>query len=367
MKLPSKYITIGIGIIVLGLIYYFFKSILLYIILASVVSLLGRRMTNLLVKIRIWKFTVPKALAAGTSLFVFWALVSLFLWVFVPLIVNEAQELSNINISAIEVYYHDPIIQLQNFTEKLNAGNQDFDIKSYVNTKITNVLSLEQVRSFFSSFVGTIGNVLIAVFAVSFISFFFLKDDRLLMKGILSFVADKNEQKVKLVIFKIIKLVSRYFTGLIIDVSAIIFLVTLGLWSIGIGFTHAIVIGLVAGFLNVIPYVGPIISMAFGTIVGTATKLTGAEVPEHILLFVLAIIAVFLVIQVIDAFFLQPLIYSNSVNATPLEIFLVILMAGTVGGIGGMIIAIPSYSIIRVIAKQTLSQFEVVEQLTKNI
>ena len=71
--------------------------------------------------------------------------------------------------------------------------------------------------------------------------------------------------------------------------------------------------------------------------------------------------------QMLDNFLLQPIIFSNSVNAHPLEIFLVILIAGTVAGISGMIFAIPFYTFIRIIAKEFLSQFEIVKSLTKNI
>ena len=71
--------------------------------------------------------------------------------------------------------------------------------------------------------------------------------------------------------------------------------------------------------------------------------------------------------QLIDNFLFQPLIFSNSVKAHPLEIFLVVLSAGIIWGISGMIVAIPFYTLLRIIAKEFLSEFKVIEQLTKNI
>lgn len=361
-----KRLPLIVGFLLVVLSFYFFSNIWLYIILAAVISLVGRPLVQFLIKIKIKRFSVSKGLAAGISLLVFWSFLYLFLRVFVPLIVNEANELSKINTTALEEHFHEPLTKVQKVVENIIIEKQDFDFRAYVQGKLTNVLNLEYLKSLFSNIIGAVGDIFIAIFAISFIAFFFLKDDKLLMRGILSLVSVNREEQVKHVVLKVIKLLSRYFMGLMLEVTAIIVLVTLGLWMVGIGFTHAIVIGLVAGFLNVIPYVGPLIGMAFGTVIALATELTDA-ISDNLLWLFVGIVAIFLIVQLIDNFVLQPFIYSNSVNATPLEIFLVILMAGTVGGIGGMILAIPIYTIIRVIAKETLSQFKFVNKLTKDI
>jgi predicted PurR-regulated permease PerM len=70
---------------------------------------------------------------------------------------------------------------------------------------------------------------------------------------------------------------------------------------------------------------------------------------------------------VLDAALIQPFIFSKSVKAHPLEVFLVILVAGTVAGIPGMIFAIPSYTIFRVIAREFLSGFKIIRKLTEKI
>jgi predicted PurR-regulated permease PerM len=71
--------------------------------------------------------------------------------------------------------------------------------------------------------------------------------------------------------------------------------------------------------------------------------------------------------QMTDNFVLQPFIYSNSVKAHPLEIFIIILIAAKLGGITGMIIAIPAYTVIRVVAKEFLNQFKIVQKLTNSM
>ena len=72
-------------------------------------------------------------------------------------------------------------------------------------------------------------------------------------------------------------------------------------------------------------------------------------------------------VQVIDNVLFQPLIYSSSVKAHPLEIFLVIMAAGSMAGIMGMILAIPVYTIMRVIAKEFLVNMKLVQKMTKNL
>jgi len=366
MKNSSKIVPFIVGSSIIALSFYYFSSIWLYIILSAIISLIGRPLVHLLSRVKIGKIRINKGISAGISLMLFWTVLFLFLRFFLPLIASEAQELSKVNIVAIEEHFQSNIDSFQQFTEKIAIDKNDVKLKPYLQRKFKSILDLSHMKSFFSNLVGTIGNIFIAIFAISFISFFFLKDEKLLLNGLLTLAPESKVIQIRAMILKIVKLLSRYFTGLILEVSSIIFIVTVGLWIVGIDFSHAIVIGLVAGFLNVVPYVGPLIGMAFGSVIAIATELTEG-VPDNLFPIFIGVIAIFLIAQLIDNFILQPLIYSNSVNATPLEIFLVILMAGTVGGISGMILAIPIYTILRVIAKETLSQFKMVEKLTKNI
>ncbi len=104
--------------------------------------------------------------------------------------------------------------------------------------------------------------------------------------------------------------------------------------------------------MNVIPYVGPLIGCAFALFIGLTTN------PDMSLLsVVIRVLIVLPAVNLADAFLLQPLIYSSSVKAHPLEIFLVILAGATLGGIGGMILAVPSYTILRVFGKEFFTSF----------
>jgi len=129
---------------------------------------------------------------------------------------------------------------------------------------------------------------------------------------------------------------------------------------------NALLIGVVAGVFNIIPYVGPIM----GALVGISLAATGqlqAHPEMEMTSFILGAIIPFLVAQGLDNFVLQPLIFSKSVKAHPLEIFLVILAAGSLAGIVGMIVAVPAYSFLRIVAKEFFNGYKVVQGLTKDL
>ena len=156
----------------------------------------------------------------------------------------------------------------------------------------------------------------------------------------------------------------RYFIGIIMQVSVVTILISLGLW--GLGVENALLIGFLAGIVNIVPYVGPIIGAIVALFITLTTGLSETSGVE--LLPLLGKIAVvFACVQLIDNFFIQPYIFSNSVKAHPLEIFIVISIAGTLAGVTGMILAIPGYTLIRIIAREFLSGFKVVDTLTKNL
>ena len=133
-----------------------------------------------------------------------------------------------------------------------------------------------------------------------------------------------------------------------------------------LGVKNCILIGMFAGLMNVIPYVGPLLAAAFGVTIGITSNLE-LEFYTQLLPLVYKIALVFLIVQLIDSLIFQPLVISNIVKAHPLEIFLVILIAGTLAGIGGMIIAVPIYTILRIIAKEFLNNFKIVQQLTSEL
>ena len=214
--------------------------------------------------------------------------------------------------------------------------------------------------------VGVLGSLFVAVFSISFITFFFLKNETLFEEGLMLFVPVRHEEKFAHFFRSSKALLTRYFAGILLQISGITLLVTLGLTIVGLNFQLSAVIGLLAGVMNVIPYIGPMIGASIGLILGLANNLDLDF--YHKLLPLLGYMSlVFIIVQIIDNVLFQPVIYGKSVKAHPLEIFLVILIAGSLAGIVGMILAIPSYTVLRVFAREFFYQFKVVQRITEKI
>lgn len=355
---------IGIAILIFSL--WYFRSIVAYILISAAISILGQPILRFLRKIKIRKKSLPDSLLAAITLIFIWFTIILFFRIFIPLLVNEANELSTINVNALYANLQEPLSKIQSFLQNTGHFEDPDAFKTYITAKLMTVLNVDYITHIFSGLTATLGNLLLAFFAISFITYFFLKDSSLFTSGIMLIIPDQYMDEVEHILDSIQKLLTRYLGGIILEVLMVMLLVTFGLWLVGIEFQHAIVCGLFSGILNVIPYVGPWIGAAFGITIGIATNI---DLPfQSELLPLIGMMAlVFGVVQIIDNVLFQPLIYSNSVNAHPLEIFIVIMMAGSIAGIGGMVLAIPMYTILRVIAKEFLSSFKVVQKLTKNM
>ena len=141
-------------------------------------------------------------------------------------------------------------------------------------------------------------------------------------------------------------------------------MVGVSLWILGV--QNALLIGLFAGLVNVVPYVGPLLGASFGLLVAFTASIH-MNMDVDLVTLAVKVLSVFVVAQQIDGFVIQPMVLGSSVKAHPLEIFIVVLAAGTIGGVLGMVLAIPSYTILRVIAREFLSEFKVVDSLTRDL
>jgi predicted PurR-regulated permease PerM len=211
-------------------------------------------------------------------------------------------------------------------------------------------------------------SLVVGLFSIVFISFFFVRDETLFRKIVSALVPDRMEGKFAKALGDIESLLSRYFVGLLIEMTGVALLDFLGLWIIArLGFSNALGIAFIAGILNIIPYVGPLIGEAVGVVLAVILKYgTGVGLGVNIWVFALIVLAIMLTTQLVDNFVYQPLIYSTSIKASPLEIFIVILLAGHIGGVAGMLVAIPTYTVIRVIASRFFPDVKVVKRLIPN-
>ncbi len=367
MNKLAKYIIIGAVVAIVGFLIWYFSSIIAYILISAVLSLVGKPIVDLIGKIRIGKWSPPRSMGAAVALVVIWILFYSFFRVMIPMVINQVNELSQVNVTEMLDDFSEPIQRVEQLVhDYLPSSSKDFSLNDFLSEKITNFLTASVVSDLFNSTATFMINLFIALFSISFITFFFLKDDSLFYDGVKMIFPEKYEQQIDHALSSINNLLRRYFIGIIIQSICIMILDTIGLVIVGIKFDTALVIGLIAGILNVIPYVGPLTSSILAVLIGVATNLN-LDFTTQLIPLIVYILLVFVATRIIDDVFFQPLIYSSSVNAHPLEIFLVILVAGSVAGILGMLLAIPAYTVLRVFAKEFFNKFRFVEKLTRKI
>jgi len=362
----TRIILLGLGALILLFLMWYFSAIVTYIILSVVLSFLGRPVVRRLKRIRIRKFTIPGSLAAFLTLILLWVIFITFFRFMIPLLINEFDTFSNLDLDTLMESVQEPIRRISHFItgESIEIGGETFyDI---LQEQLSARFEFSQLSTILGSVAGTLGEIFIGFFSISFITFFFLKEQDMFKNGVLLLVPTEMEEKVGKIMSSISYLLRRYFIGLILEVFMVMLLDTLGLTIVGVEFQHAVVIGLFCGLFNVIPYLGPWMGAFVGLLIGTAINLD-ADFMSHTLPLLGWMALVFISVQVIDNILFQPLIYSSSVKAHPLEIFLVILAAGSMAGIIGMILAIPSYTILRVIAKEFFDNMKIVKKLTESL
>lgn len=347
---------------------WYFRSVLVYVLVAFVVSLIGHPMMQLMRKLKIKGKPLPDTLLAIVAIVVILLAMSLFVTQMVPVVMHIVRDASVMN--SQDIPYNSLLDHLNTSLMGLfPALGPDFDLVNTLLEQIRSVVSLSSVTSILGSVASVAANIGIGLFSVVFISFFFIKDDKLFCKIISALAPDRIEGSVEKTISDITHLLSRYFIGLVIEVVGVILLDFLGLWLIAqIGAEYAIGIAFIAGVLNVIPYVGPLLGEVIGVLLCIVLKYgAGVGLALPIWAFALIVLAVMLGTQLVDNFVYQPLIYSSSIKSTPLEIFIVLLMAGRIGGTWGLLIGIPAYTVIRVIAARFFYKHKAVRRLMPDI
>lgn len=365
----ARYIIILGTLAIAAVLCYLFSSVLAYILLAFVVSLIGQPVFRLLKKIRIKGKSAPDALLAVITLLVIFALLFLLIMQVIPVVSGILRDASLMNAQE-SMDTHNLINRINDWIIGVVPWvGEDFDGVQMLIQKLSEVVDLSNIPSILGSVASAVAGIAVGLFSVLFISFFFVKDESLFGRIIGSIVPDTIEDKVQKTVLDIERLLSRYFVGLLMEIFGVVLLDCLGLWLIArIGFNYALGIAFIAGLLNIIPYVGPLIGEAIGVVLCLILKYgAGVGLNVNIWIFALIVLAIMLAVQLIDNFIYQPLIYSTSIKAHPLEIFIVLLIAGHIGGIVGMLIAIPAYTVIRVIASRFFYDFKIVRRLIPDV
>lgn len=364
----AKYILIAAGAGIIFALCWLLRSILAYILIAVVVSLIAKPVFSFMQKLNIRGRKAPNWLNAAVSLIIVMGGLTILLSLIIPLVSSIVKDISVTNIEQSARSMAVPLADLNTFLrETFTDLGSDFRIEVAIGQELQKMLNVNAFSSLIGSAASILTSVGIGVFSVVFIGFFFIKDDGLFTEIICALVPDRHESTVKKAIDDIEHLLSRYFIGVIVEVLGVALINFLGLWLIArLGINAALGIAFMTGIFNVIPYVGPLLGGALGTVLGL-TIMYSSTTPAGLNLgfwaFTAVLIAIFCFTQLVDNFLYQPLIYSTSIKSKPLEIFIVLLIVGNIGGPLAMIIAIPIYTVFRVIAFRFFGHVKAIRRL----
>ena len=355
------------SVILLGFLVWRFSNIVAYILIASVLSLMARPLVRSFGRVRIGTWRIPVSIRALLTLVVIWIVFFGFFRLFIPLIASEAQELSKVDTDLVIEEFEKPLQSLEVWFDKLGiGGDEPISLEVESQNWIASVLNIDLITDLLATVASILGNVAWAFFAISFLTFFLLREEKLITEYVVTLFPEEKEEAFRHALDSVKHLLRRYFIGILLQMTGILILVTLGMTIIGVGFRHGLVIGLIAAVLNIIPYLGPVIGAALGILLGLATHLH-LDPTTALLPLMGYMLIVYVITQLTDNMLFQPVIFGTSVYAHPIEIFIVIMMAGSLAGIVGMILAIPTYTVIRVFAKEFFNNFRVVQKLTEKI
>jgi predicted PurR-regulated permease PerM len=328
---------------------WFVRNIVFYIAVSAVLAMLGEPIVDIVSKVKIGKFKFNRGFSSFVTLLIFLLFFLGLISITIPVIVSQSKAIMAIDPEKALQNLLEPFIRNEFLFGRFHDYLDPHYLQLTLEEKLLSFLSTERLSWFLNTLATLTGDIFIAVFSISFITFFFLRDKKIPRNAILIFTPEEYRENVFQSVVEIKTLLTRYFVGVLIQVLLIISIVTLGLTLLGV--KNAFFIGFLAGILNIIPYIGPLIGIFFGVILSVAAGLELQTLTELWPLIV-KILIVFFSVQLLDNFLFQPYIYSDSIKAHPLEIFLIILIAGKIAGIPGVILAIPVYTIIRVIVKQ---------------
>jgi predicted PurR-regulated permease PerM len=329
--------------------------------ISLVLFLVGYPLTYRIEKIRIGKRKIPDGIAALLTIVVILGIVTALFFAIIPPLITEINFLSGLNFYDVlhNILDQYPVIK----ANLLKLGNEE-DLKQNLTNEATLFINPNNVKTVLNNLFNYSGTILGGTLCVLFITFFLLKDEQIVKQSLLTISPAGYEGAMREIFKTSKKMLSKYFAGLFLDMFIVGALVMISLSILGI--KNALIISFAAAILNVIPYIGSVIVMVIAIFLGVSGCISSGNY-ELIAITINKIFFTLLSINLLDGFIIQPYIFSNSVKAHPLEIFIVTLMAATLGGVFGMVIALPVYTLIRIVAREFLTHLKFFKKISENL
>lgn len=347
-------IAIVLGVAITLYFFYQIQAVIIYIIIAAVLSLIGRPLILFLRR----KLKFPNSLAVILTMTLMLAMVTGIVILFIPLILEQGKNLSLLQVEDLKN-------NTQSIYDQINTYFSSKGIDFFEHIKDIDFASqFQAIPNVLNAFADVLGSLSAGLFSVLFISFFFMKDNTILKNGIITLLPKNTENRFLKSLDQINNLLSKYFIGIIIQITILFIIYTIILFIFGI--SNALVIAFLCALFNLIPYIGPLIGGILMFVLSMTSNI-GLDFQSEILPTSLWILFFYALAQLLDNLVSQPVIFSKTTKSHPLEIFLIIIICGLLFGVIGMMVAVPCYTALKVILKEFLSENKIVKSLTKSL
>lgn len=318
----------------------FFRTIFMPILLAGILFYLLNPIVKLLQRVKIGRFRFNRTSAVAV---IFLALAGILVggigWL-VPRLIQQVANLMNHILAIIRIIQRglndtntrlSRIEWLQNVDFQQYADQLEKGLSNYAQT------FMNGLTNGLGTVIGLATSVTIVAVTVPVMLFYMLKDGPKLMPAIRRLLPEKHADQTMTLLVKMSQTLSRYIGGQVIECLFVGTFTSIG-FSL-IGEKYGLLLGIFAGMCNIIPYVGPYIGVLPALLVGF----------ENGLMQVVAVLIVTVIVQQVDGNFVYPNVIGRSLNIHPLTIIVILLVAGNIAGLIGMILGVPLYAVVKVV------------------
>ena len=324
----------------------FFSTVVLPVLLATIAYYLLRPILRLLEKIkipRIWGILIIFLGVAG--------LVTLLVFLVYPFLKIQFHNL----VEEFPTYFSELLINTDAFLRSSIFASYYEGLDINVNTILESIQgnigklftdTIGGIASGVTSFISALTGFVLAIVTVPFILFYLLKDGEKLPEFILKLLPPRMHDDAKIIFRDVDHQISSYIQGQILVAICIGIMVSIGFFVIGM--KYSLLLGVLAMFTSVVPYLGPIIAITPAVIIAIVTS--------PLMLVKLAV--VWTIVQFVEGKFISPQIMGKSLHIHPITIIFVLLTAGSIFGVAGVILGIPGYALLKVVVNHLFKLFK---------
>ncbi|MCR1902071.1 AI-2E family transporter [Ligilactobacillus apodemi] len=297
-------------------------------------------LVNLLTKIHYKRFRIGRTLAVTIVFVLLIGLIGLSVSYLVPRVTYQVEQLvlkTPAYLKEVQVYLTDLAKDAKppSWAENIDFSKYIKNIENSLNGILKGFMG--SFTSGIGSMVGAITSITVTIITVPFVLFYMLKDGPKLLPTIKKMLPESRAEVIGDLLTKMSDTIAKYISGQVIECLFVGTFSAIGYGLVGI--PYALLIGIFAGITNIIPYIGPYIGLIPAIFVAFSMSFKT----------VVLVIIVCIVVQQIDGNLVYPNVIGKSLNIHPLTIIMILLAAGNIAGLLGMILAIPLYAVTKVV------------------